>query len=98
MMNFVHLMSHEMGIFYRKDETVNIVLVPNSTGRIAIYCVTDQLCMAFFDKAIGNSVQTEWSNFVSALIKLITYAKSEVRSLRMAIEILYRLNWNISLS
>ena len=52
--------------------------------------------MAFFDKAIGNFVQTEWSNFISALIKLITYAKSEVRMLRMAIEILYRLNGDIS--
>ena len=56
----------------------------------------DQLCMAFFDKAIGNSVQTKWSNFVSALIKLITYKKSEVRTLRMAMEILYRLKGDIS--
>ena len=52
--------------------------------------------MAFFDKAIGNSVQIEGSSFVSALIKLITYAKSEVRALRMVIEILYRLNGDIS--
>ena len=52
--------------------------------------------MAFFDKATGNSVQTEWSNFLSALIKLITYAKSEVHTLRMPIEILYKLNGDIS--
>ena len=100
-MNFVYLISCEMIFLWPWwFFTVKLILetlfwcqIQQVAWWFTVY--SDQLCMAFFDMAIENSVQTEWSHLVSALVKLITYAKPEVRTLRMTIEILYRLNGDI---
>ena len=75
-MDIVHLISHEIIFFVNlvmmihcKAETVNFGSGAKM-GRSHRYSVcVDQIytTSTFFEMAIGNSVQTEWSHFVSAV-------------------------------